>query len=334
MIKIGKRLVGDGQPAYIIGEVGSNHDGSIERAKEYIKALKEIGCDAVKFQSFTAKGLFNKAVNETVFKILDEVTFKREWHAELKKYADSLDIDFLSTPFDEEAADLLDSLGINAMKIASGDVTDIPLIRYIAKKNKPIIMATGMANLGEIEEALNAISEEGNREVILLQCVGLYPTEYKYSNIDAMVTMKNVFKLPVGYSDHSAGDVVPLGAVAKGACVIEKHVTFSRDEKGPDHFFAMTVAEFGEMIRKIRNLELALGDGRKRPNEVEEKEKTGARRCLVANRDIKQGSILETGMLDIVRPEKGIQPKYLDKVIGKTAKVDIKCGESIQWHMI
>lgn len=334
MVKIGERLVGEGQPSYIIGEVGSNHDGSIERAKEYINALKEAGCDAVKFQSFTAKGLFNKAVNENVYKILTDYTFKREWHGELKKYADEVGIEFLSTPFDEEAVDLLDSIGVKAMKIASGDITHIPMIKYAAQKGKPVILATGGATMGEIEEALNAIYSTGNRKVVLLQCAALYPTEYKYSNINAMVTMGQAFGVPVGYSDHSAGDVVPLGSIAKGACMIEKHVTFSRDEKGPDHFFAMTVEEMGEMIKKIRNLEAALGSYIKEPNEIEQADIGGARRCLVANKDIRQGETISLDMLDIVRPENGIKPKYLDRVIGKAAKTDIKCGESLQWNMI
>ncbi|MDD4778693.1 MAG: N-acetylneuraminate synthase family protein [Fermentimonas sp.] len=334
LVNLGSKLIGDGQTTYIVGEVGSNHNGSINIARQYIRALSEIGCNAVKFQSFTPQSLFNKRENENVYKILDKYKFEKEWHAELKQYADNCRIDFISTPFDEQYVDLLCEIGVDAIKIASGDITNIPLIQHIARTSKVIFLSTGMSTLGEVESALKCIRENGNSNVVLLQCVGLYPTEYRYANIKAMLTMQGAFQVPVGYSDHSEGDLVLLGAVANGACVIEKHVTFDRDEEGPDHFFAMTISEFEVMIDRIRNLEEAMGNGIKCPNEIEAREKHNARRGLIAQQRIAKGMMITREMIGIVRPEKGIEARYLDLVVGRVAKLDIESGDSILWTMI
>lgn len=334
LVNLGSKLIGDGQATYIIGEVGSNHNGSIITARQYIRALSEIGCNAVKFQSFTPQGLFNKRENENVYKILDKYKFEKEWHAELKQYADNCRIDFISTPFDEQFVDLLCEIGVDAIKIASGDIINIPLIKHITRTGKVIFLSTGMSTLGEVESALKCIRENGNSNVVLLQCVGLYPTEYRYANIKAMLTMKSAFQVPVGYSDHSEGDLVLLGAVANGACVIEKHVTFDRDDEGPDHFFAMTINEFEVMIDRIRNLEKAMGNGIKCPNEIEVREKHNARRGLIAQHRIAKGTMITREMIGIVRPEKGIEARYLDLVVGRVAKIDIESGDSILWTMI
>ncbi len=218
-VKIGKRLVGEGEPVFIIAEVGSNHDGKLEQAKQLITSAKECGADAVKFQSFTADKLVSPKY-EKIYQAFKRVELPLGWHEELAKFAESQGIVFLSTPFDEESAFLLNSLGLPAFKIASYDITNHPLMSHVAGFKKPLLLSTGMADLGEVEEAISTIRSEGNSNIILLHCVSNYPPRMEDANIKAMVTMQKAFQLPVGYSDHSLGTIVPLGAVAWGACVI------------------------------------------------------------------------------------------------------------------
>lgn len=330
-IKIGDRLVGEGEPCFIIAEAGSNHDGKLDIAKRLIKAVKDAGADAIKFQTFKAEKLASPKYAKEMYKSLEKYELKAEWHTQLKKYADELGIVFLSTPFDEGSVDLLDKIGVPAFKVASGDLTYLSLLEHAAKKRKPMIVSTGAGNLGEVEEAINTIRNQGNNEIILMHCVSNYPAKVENANIRAIVTMRETFHLPVGYSDHSLGSLVPLAAVALGACIVEKHITFDRSSPGPDHPFAMEVNEFQEMVRNIRVLEKGLGNGVKHRVESEKAEVKIARRSLFANVNIPKGTKISKEIIKVARPGIGISPKYLSSVIGKEARVDITEDEVITW---
>ncbi|MFC1991137.1 N-acetylneuraminate synthase family protein [Chloroflexota bacterium] len=344
-LRVGERWVGEGEPTYIIAEIGSNFDGDLEQAKKLIDLAKNVGADAAKFQSFLpekiiarkgfqAKSSFQANWKKPVYDVYDAATFPREWHRQIAEYCQKIGIHFLSSPYDREAVDLLEEIGVPAFKVGSGDITFIQLIDYIAKKGKPIILATGASSLGEVEEAINAIRATGNEDIILLQCITNYPSPFKDANIRAMVTLKETFQVPVGYSDHSPRNIVPLGAVALGACLIEKHFTFDKTKEGPDHSFAMDVSEMAAMIRDIRSLEAALGSPIKRLISAETETAIIQRRSLFASVDIPAGTVITSEMLEPLRPATGILPKYMNLVIGRKAEVDIPEGEPITWQQI
>lgn len=344
-VKIGDRWVGEGEPTYIIAEIGSNFDGSLEQAKKLVDLAKEVGADAAKFQSFLpnkiiakkgfkTKTSFQARWEKSVYEIYAEAVFPREWHPEIAEYCQNKGIHFLSSPYDKEAVDLLDKIGVPAFKIGSGDITFLSLIEYIARKGKPIILATGASSMGEIEAAVNTIKAADNQDVILLQCVTNYPSPIEHTNIRAMVTLRETFQVPVGYSDHSLGSVVALGSVALGACVIEKHFTFDKRGEGPDHPFAADVSEMAAMIRDIRLLEAALGSPIKQLTSAETETVILQRRSIFAKVDIPAGATLTAEMIEPLRPAIGIPPQYLSLVIGRKAKFNIREGEPITWERI
>lgn len=344
-IKIGGRWVGEGEPAYIMADIGSNFDGSLAQAKKLIDLAQEVGVDAAKFQSFLPDKIIAKRGFETrssfqakwdksVWDIYSEASLPRQWHNKLADYCHKKGIDFFSSPYDKEAVDLLDGIGVPAYKIGSGDITFLSLVEYIAKKGKPVILGTGASSMGEIEEAVKVIRAAGNQDIILLQCITNYPSPFEHANIRAMVTMRDAFQVPVGYSDHTPGSVVPLGAVALGACVIEKHFTFDKTRKGPDHPFAMDVADMSAMITDIRRLEAALGSPIKQLTPAETETVVIQRRCLFARVNIPAGAIINTDMLEPLRPAIGITPQYTPLVIGRKARVAIPQGEPITWDKI
>jgi len=344
-IRIGDRYVGDGEPAYIIAEIGSNFDGNLEQARKLIDLAREVGADATKFQSFLPEKIIAKKGFQTktsfqakwgkpVYDTYADSMLPREWHWEIAEYCRGKGIHFLSSPYDKEAVDLLDEIGVPAFKIGSGDITYLCLVEYIARKGKPVILGTGASSMGEIEEAVNTIRATGNQDIILLQCVTNYPSPIEYANIKAMVTLREAFQVLVGYSDHSPGSIVPLGAVALGACVIEKHLTFDKKRKGPDHPYAMDVPEMAAMTRDIRSLEAALGSPVKQLTPVEAETVIIQRRSLFARIDIPAGATITLEMIAPLRPATGIEPKYIDSVIGRKAKVDIAEGEPITWEKI
>ena len=335
---IGERIIGKNEPVFFIAEIGSNHDGSLEQAKKLIKAAREAGADAVKFQSFTAEGLFNPFKEENgewvphpAYPIIEKLTLPEKWHAELKEYSDSVGIIFLSAPFDKGRAKLLNKIGVPAFKIASGDLTNDPLLKQVAGYKKPVIISTGAAYLGEVERAIDIIRGEGNEEIAVLHCASLYPPKFEDSNIRAMVTLSEAFHLPVGYSDHTPGWTVPLAAVALGGCIIEKHITISRSLEGPDHPYALEADEFQKMVEETRNLEIALGDGLKRPMDDEIGERFGARRSIYAAKGITKGKAINESMLKLVRHASGLEPRDLLTIIGKKAARDIYEHELITW---
>lgn len=343
-VKIGNRLVGEGEPCFIIAEAGVNHNGDINLAKKLIDVAKGTGADAVKFQTFKAENVVTQNAEkaeyqktteeESQYRMLKKLELTGEDFKELSDYGKKNGILFLSSPFDKESVDLLCELDVPAFKVGSGEITDFPLLRYIAKKEKPIILSTGMSTLGEVEEALNVIRGEGVEDVILLHCVSNYPARIEDVNLRAMETLKRAFKIPVGFSDHTHGIIVPIAAVTLGACVIEKHFTLNRNLPGPDHKASLEPDELKEMVKAIRDLEKSLGNGVKRTTKDEEEIKKIARRSVIAKIDISEGTVIREDMLDVKRPGTGIEPKYFDFIVGMRAKKDIKKGDIVTWKMI
>ena len=285
----------------------------------------------MKFQSFTADGIVAKAYPD-LYKAFSEpgLALNVRWWPLLESAARTYGVHLLSTPFDLEWAGILQELGVPAFKIASGDLTHT----RVAESGRPIILSTGMATMGEVEVALRTIAEAGNRQVVLLQCVSLYPSRYEDSNIRAMVTMGEAFGVPVGYSDHANGWSVDAAAVALGACVIEKHITLSRTLKGPDHPHSLEPAEFKSMVQDIRHIEAALGNGVKGPVPEEMEERKWARRGLYARTAIPAGKVITENMLDLVRPCFHLGPADMPLVLGRSARRAIAAGEALQWDML
>ncbi|AGB42118.1 N-acetylneuraminate synthase/pseudaminic acid synthase [Halobacteroides halobius DSM 5150] len=345
-IKVGTKAIAEDQPCFIIAEAGSNHNQDLDRAKELIDVAAEAGVDAVKFQTFTADKIAAKTEDEVMklgdeydtadhlYELYQDLELPREWQTELRGYAREKGLIFLSTPFDYEAVDQLDELGMPAFKIASFECIDLPFLKYIAKKDKPIILSTGMANLGEIEEALEAIYQTGNEQVVVLHCGINYPMPMEDVNLAAMDTIKQAFQVSVGYSDHTLGINVPIAAVARGAKVIEKHYTLDRDLAGPDHKFALEPDELKEMVTGIREIESAIGSPIKKHVESEEVHYQRGRRSIFAIKDIKEGTKITEDMVKILRPGIGLKPKYYDLVIGREAQQDIEANEPITWEKI
>ena len=260
----------------LVTEIGSNFDGSLPVARKYLEAAKNAGANAVKFQTLQRERLVapriwseGKWVDNPVFKNFSNLGLPDEWHFELKRAADALGIEFMSTPFHLEAVDLLERVGVRTYKIASGDVTFTPLLEAVGRTHKRVVLSTGASSLMDVERALNVLRRSGAGEVTLLHCVANYPPQFNEMNLRAMVTLKDTFHVPVGLSDHTPGTVTAIAATALGATVIEKHVTFSRSLPGPDHSFAMTMEEYADLVKQVRLAEQALGNGEKAPTETE-----------------------------------------------------------------
>lgn len=340
-IKIADRLIGQDQPCFIMAEAGVNHNGDFNLAKKLVEMAKSAGADAVKFQTFRAEKLVIKGAQkaeyqkrtteeqESQFDMIKRLELSEEAHFELKDYADSRGIIFLSTPFDKESVDFLVRLGVCALKISSADITNHPLLSHIAAKNLPVILSTGMSTLGEVEEAVKVIIGSGNQQIILLHCVSSYPAKIEDMNLRAIETLRQAFKLPIGLSDHTLGITMPIAAVALGACVIEKHFTLDKKLPGPDHRASLTPKELKQMVAAIRDAEQALGDGIKRITVAEAENKKAVRRSLVARTDIPKGAVITEEILAIKRPGTGLEPKFLNLVIGRKARVAIKRDEII-----
>ncbi len=336
------RLVGDDQPCFVIAEIGSNHNHDFELAKQTIDAAAEAGVDAVKFQTFKAKSHYSKLspgfsyLNDcNTFDLIKSLELDRSWHAPLKAYAESRNLVFLSSPCDTEAIDELDELGLTAFKVASFDLSDLALIRHMAKTKRPVILSTGMANWTDIQLAVDACRQEGNDKVVLLQCTSLYPAPAHLSNLRAMRVMRDAFGVLTGYSDHTEGDHVCLASVALGACIIEKHFTLDRTLPGPDHPFAIEPEPLKQMMQRLREVEAALGDGAKAGPRDEELEMFNkGRRSLHAKTSIAKGQVITADMITSKRPGLGIPPYLADIVVGRTAKRDIAEDQWITWEMI
>ncbi len=340
-IQIADKLVGNNEPVFVVAEVGVNHNGSVATGKKLIAAAKDAGADAVKFQTFktdkvvtkyAAKADYQKigvSQNESQYEMIKKLELGPDKIAELFDCAQKEDIIFLSSAFDRESVDLLDRLGVAAFKIASGEITNFPLLQYIAGKGKPLIMSTGASTIAEIGEALKTVRRDGAQDVILLHCVTSYPARKEDSNLRTIVTLKKRFKLPVGFSDHTLGIEVSIAATALGAVLIEKHFTLNRNMPGPDNRMSLQPDELKELIAAIRNVKTALGNGVKRLTKDERKIRDIVRRSLVARVDIPEGTIITESMLDFKRPGTGIAPSRSNLVIGKRAGKNIARDELI-----
>lgn len=337
--------IGEGAPCYIIAEMSANHAGEIERAIEIIHAAKESGADCIKIQTYTPdtmtidsdkeyfqikKGTWK---GENLYKLYQKAYTPWQWQERLKYEAEKIGLDFLSTPFDRTAVEFLEDLDVEFYKIASFECTDIPLIKYIASKGKPIIMSTGMATLGEIEEAVNTVRNEQNDNLCILRCSSAYPAVPDDMNLKTMQNLKDTFGVVVGLSDHSMGSIAAVTAVAMGAKVIEKHFCISREIENPDASFSMEPHEFKQMVQDIRTAERAIG---KVSYELSEKEKENRvfRRSIFAVKDIKRGELFTEENIKIIRPGYGLEPKYYESTLGKSAVQDIEKGTPLHWGLL
>lgn len=329
---------------FIIAEAGVNHNGSIELAFGLIEAAKDAGADAVKFQSFKADSLLSKNsikaeyqkkntdANESQYEMIKKLELSTGDHYKLLEHCKKNQIQFLSSPFDLNSIDLLDELSLEIIKIPSGEIINLPYLRKIGKLNKSVILSTGMSDLGEIEDAINILLENGTarEKLIVLHCNTEYPTPFEDVNLKAMLTMKNAFNVKVGYSDHTNGIEVPIAAVALGAEVIEKHFTLDRTMEGPDHKASLEPNELKQMVDAIRNIEKSLGNGIKEPSPSEIKNKCIARKSIVAIKRIVKGELFTEENIGIKRPGNGISPIRWDEVIGKTAQQNFNVDDLVE----
>lgn len=329
-ICLGKKKIGPKYPTFVIAEAGVNHNGSLRIAKKLITKAKNCGADAIKFQTFKADDLSTK--ESKYYKILKNLELNYDYFAELSDFAKSSEILFLSTPFSLEAIDLLNKINVVAFKIASGDLTHLPLIKYAAKKRKPMLISTGMANIEEVKEAITTIKSVKNNKIIILHSVSGYPYPLSEANLLTLNTLRKNFNYPVGFSDNGNKTLVPLVAVSMGANVIEKHFTLDKKMKGPDHRISSDPSEMKELIQKIRLIEEIRGDGIKKCQKSEFLVKINARRSLTALQSIEKNKKINESMIGIQRPGTGIAPKYLQKVLGKKAKRNLKEGRILKWN--
>ncbi len=342
-IRIGGRPVGPGHPCFIIAEAGVNHNGSLALAKKLVDAAIRAGADAVKFQTFKAerlatatapKAAYQKrttTAGESQFQMLKRLELSKDHHQKLLDYSRKKGILFLSSPFDEESADLLEELSVPAFKIPSGEITNLPFLAHLARKRKPLILSTGMSTLPEVRQAVATLRKNGCAKLILLHCVSDYPARPQDANLRAMRTLEAAFLAPVGYSDHTVGDTVALAAAALGACLIEKHFTLDRTLPGPDHRASIEPAELKALVKGVRTVEAALGTGLKIPADSEKGTASVARKSLVASRDIPNGAVLTPVLVAIRRPGTGMPPAALPTILGRRVRRPLKAGHLISW---
>ena len=328
---------------FIIAEAGVNHNGSLQLAKRLVDKAKEVGADAVKFQTFKAENLVSKSAkkakyqvenmgsDESQYEMIKKLELGFDEFKELKNYCDKKEIMFLSTPFDNESIEFLNNLGVEIFKIPSGEITNLPYLRKIGLLKKKVILSTGMSDLGEVEYALDILMKAGTKKenITILHANTEYPTPMEDVNLKAMQTIACAFGVKVGYSDHTLGIEVPIAAVAMGASVIEKHFTLDKNMVGPDHKASLEPYELETMVKAIRNIEKALGDGIKKPSKSESKNIEIARKSIVAKRDIKKGEKFTEENLTIKRPGNGINPMRWDEILGQISRKDYKEDELI-----
>jgi sialic acid synthase SpsE len=342
---IGTHPVGPGHPCYVIAEAGSNHNRDLVTAMRLIEVAAQARADAVKFQTYTAEGLYSRRTpdikylkekglvgdQESVWELIKRVEIPWEWHADLARHAATCGITFFSTPFEEAAVDALEEVGVPAYKIASYEVNHLPLIERVARTGKPMLISTGMASLGDIERALDTAAAVGARDLMVMHCAVNYPPRFADLNLRAITTMREAFQIPIGWSDHTPGHTADVVAVTLGACAVEKHFTLSRAQTGPDHPFALEPDELGAMVTAIREAEDALGSSVKRVTDAEADLFRLGRRSLVAARDIPAGGELSRGDLAVKRPGFGIPVDALDQVIGRHVVRDVVSDQVLEW---
>ena len=327
---------------YIIAEIGVNHNGNLDLALQSIQEAKKAGADCVKFQTFKAeqivtqnspKASYQLAVTdpgESQFSMLKKLELSFADYRELLKTCKAENVDFLSTPYNKADVDFLEKLDVTMYKIASGQLTELPFLRYVARTGKKIYLSTGMGTLSDVFDAVQAIREEGNNNLCILQCTTNYPSKMEDANIKAMLSIREACKTDVGYSDHVPENYACFAAVALGAGVIEKHFTLDKKMEGPDHSSSLDPLEFADLVKGIRAVEMSLGDGIKKPTEAERKNMYGMKRSLVVLKDMNAGEVLEEQHIGFKRPANGLSPNYLDNVIGKKLCKALKKDEPIQ----
>jgi N,N'-diacetyllegionaminate synthase len=337
---IGARVIGADQPVFVIAEAGVNHDGSVARGHQLIDAAAQTGADAVKFQTFHTDALATTTAARAMYQVdalggsatqhdlLRTLELPRTAWPELQQHATDAGLTFLSTPFDEESLRLLLELDVPAIKISSGDLTNLPLLRAAARAGRPLICSTGMATLDEVGAAVALVRREG-ADVVLLHCVSSYPAPIDQLNLRAIRTLAERFDVVTGFSDHSPGTLAPVAAVAAGAAIIEKHFTLDRELPGPDHRSSLGPSQFTEMVRDVRAVEAMLGSNEKRPQPAEIELMTLARRSLVYARDLREGTVLTTGHLIAKRPAGGLSPMRETEVLGKRLRRSVVADEMV-----
>ena len=333
------------KPVYIIAEAGVNHNGSLDLAKRLVDVAKDAGADAVKFQTWKTELLVTESAEKADYQkrntpqdvsqygLLKSLELSYQEFTELKEYCDKKNIDFLSTPDEFQSADFLYDLQ-DVFKISSGEITNFSFLQHIGKFNKKVILSTGMANMQEIEDALGVLIDSGmqKKDITVLHCNSQYPTPMEDVNLRAMQSIAEKLKVKVGYSDHTLGIEVPIAAVAMGAEVIEKHFTLDRNMEGPDHRASLEPDKLKEMVKAIRNIEVALGSSVKKCSPSEEKNITVFRKSIVARKDIRAGELFSIGNLETKRPGSGISPMYISKLLGAASVKDYKRNEQIEWQ--
>lgn len=345
-LEIKGRRIGSDCPVYIVAEMSANHNQSFDQAVRILYAAKEAGADAVKLQTYTPDTITIPSDREyfrigggtlwdsrTLYNLYQEAYMPWEWQPKLKEIADEIGLDLFSTAFDPSAVDFLEQMGVPVHKVSSFEIVDIPLIEKMAGTGKPLIISTGMATLGEIEEAMEAARRAGAEQIALLKCTSAYPAPPEEMNLRTIPHMSQAFGVPVGLSDHTLGIAVPVAAVALGACIVEKHFTLSRDIPGPDSAFSLEPQEFKTMVEAIRTVEKALGKVHYGVSEREAKSRV-FRRSLFVVKDVKAGEVFTEENVRSIRPGHGLSPKHLKEVIGRKASRNIDQGTPFSWELV
>lgn len=345
--KIGKKNIGSGYPAYLISEISANHLQNLDYALKLVEVSAKAGVDAIKIQTLTADTMTidcnapDFVVNDgsvwdgrKLYELYSETPLPYDWHQPIIELASKLGIDCFSTPYDITALDFLDQFDMPAYKVSSFEILDIPLIKAIARKGKPIIISTGIAELPDIQEAITTCLTEGNNQIALLKCTSAYPAPYKLMNLKTIPDLKEKFDVVVGLSDHTLGIEVPIASVVLGASIIEKHVTLDRSLGGPDSGFSLEPAELEQMVQSIKNVEAAYGKTTYNLNEQTKKYRLRFGRSLYFVKDIKKGEKITNDNIRSIRPGFGLSPKYMEKIVGKTVKENIKRGTATAWNLI
>lgn len=345
-VSLQDRRIGPGEPCFVIAEAGVNHNGDLALALRLVEGAARAGADAVKFQSFKTERLVTKEAPtaayqkratdgvESQFELLKRLELTREMHVELMVQCESRRLIFLSSAFEEQSADELIELQVKALKIPSGELTNLPFLDHVARKHLPAIISTGMSTMAEVERAVEIFRAAGNEQLVLLHCVSNYPADPADSNLRAMQTLQARFEVPVGFSDHTEGIEIAAAAVALGACAIEKHFTLDRTLRGPDHQASLEPHEFAAMVRCIRLVESALGSGEKIPAKSERNTAEVARKSIVAAVEIPPETIISAAMLEVKRPGTGLAPGVLPQLIGRKSRRAIAAGSMISLEML
>jgi N-acetylneuraminate synthase/N,N'-diacetyllegionaminate synthase len=343
-VELAERKIGPGQPCFVIAEAGVNHNGDLAMAQELVRQAQKAGADCIKFQTFKAErvaaGMAPKAAYqlrstnpaESQFAMLRKLELSESDHRALLEQCHREGIVFLSTPYSIEDAELLHALDVPGFKIASGQVIELPFLAALARFNRPVILSTGMATLAEVTEAVTTLRQHGNTQLIVLQCTTNYPSRLADTNLRAMATIAHATGAFTGYSDHTEGITACLAAIALGACVIEKHFTLDRNLPGPDHRCSSEPTELSALVRGIREVEITLGDGVKRPTEAELANVTGVRRSIAASRDLPAGHVLGERDLQFLRPATGLPPCDWDRVVGRRTRIALSPGTLLSWE--